>query len=506
MTAVPPTVRRPSREEIRDIASRHHMDLTEAEVDLAAASLDRICSTMEHLDGLSESRPERAYTDRDPGERPDRAADPHNAFVRRCLVAGASEGSLAGYDVGLKDNVSVAGVPMTNGSRNFRDYVPNRDATVVRRLLDAGATITGKLNMAAMSLSASGELTASGPILNPANADHLAGGSSGGPAAAVAAGDVDVALGTDQGGSIRLPAAWCGVVGLKPTFGLVPYTGIAGFGGSLDHVGPIAQSVDDCARTLGAVAGDDGRDPRQGRADTQDYVHAVENRPDPADLTVGVVAEGFDREESDERSDDAVREALDDLADAGVTVTDISVPYHEDGRALHTAIVVEELAACWHTEGVGKFAKGHYDTQYAEAFGKARRVHGDDWPPALKVNLVAGEYLSEMYLGHYYAKAQNLVRGLTAAYDAALADVDVLAMPTSPRLAHEHREDVSVADSATRAVNMLGNTTPFNDTGHPALSLPCGTARDLPVGLMLVGNRFDDAALLAASATVETVR
>ncbi|ELZ20967.1 amidase [Natrinema limicola] len=501
MSESPPNVQPPTPAEIREYARRHHIDLTDQEVEDFEAAIAETLLGYERLDQLPDYRPRVEYTDRDPGYRPGPDEDPLNAFVTKCEVTGADDGPLAGYEVGLKDNVNLAGVELTVGSKLFEGYVPSTDATIVTRLLDAGATITGKLNMEDMAFSGSGELSATGPVLNPVDSDYIAGGSSSGSAAAVGNGDVDVAIGGDQGGSIRIPAAWSGLVGHKPTHSLVPYTGIVGLGRSFDHAGPICSTVDDCARVLDVIAGNDGLDPRQGVVPTDDYREVLSD--DPSDVTVGVIKEGFGHEVSESGVDDTVRDALTAFEDAGATVTEVSVPMHLDGLTIWNAIALEETAATVDSEGVGHYGKGFYDTQLADAFGRARRSDADDYITTLKLTLVLGEYLADEYRGHYYAKAQNLSRKLAEEYDDALADVDVLAMPTTPQTAHAVDESISRLEAIDRALNMLHNTAPFDVTGHPATSVPAGTADGLPVGLMLIGERFDDATVLSSAYAFE---
>jgi amidase len=504
MPEIPPRIQRPSSEEIREIAREHHMELSEAEVSAFESAIEDTLLAYERLDELPDPRRPIEYTDRDTGYRPGAEENPLNAFVTRCRVEGADDGPLAGVEVGLKDNVSLAGVEMTLGSKLFEGYVPSTDATIVTRLLDAGATITGKLNMEDMAFSGSGELSATGPVLNPHSEDHIAGGSSSGSAAAVVNGDVDVAIGGDQGGSIRIPAAWSGAVGHKPTHSLVPYTGIAGLGRSFDHAGPICTSVEDCAHVLDVIAGKDPLDPRQGAVPTENYAASLGGDPD--DVRVGVLAEGFGHEASEAGVDDAVHGALSAFEDAGAEVTEVSVPMHADGLAIWTAVANEATAATVDAEGLGHFGKGFYDTGFADYFGKARRSHADDYPITLKLTLVLGQYLSDSYRGHYYAKGQNLARELAERYDEALADVDVLAMPTTPQTAHRRRDDLTAEEVIDRALSMLPNTSPFDVTGHPAMSVPCGTSDDLPVGLMLVGERFDDATVLRTAEAFERSR
>jgi amidase len=225
VSEIPPNIRPPTPDEIREKAAKHHIDLSEEEVsDFETAIADTLAG-YERLDELPNPTPEIEFTNRDIGYQPNSNEDPLNAFVRKCEVKGADDGPLAGYDVGLKDNISLAGVEMTCGSKLLEGYVPNTDATIVTRMLNAGATITGKLNMEDMAFSGSGELSATGPVLNPRDSNYIAGGSSSGSIAAVVNGDVDVAIGGDQGGSIRIPASWSGGVGHKPTHSLRDWAG-----------------------------------------------------------------------------------------------------------------------------------------------------------------------------------------------------------------------------------------------------------------------------------------
>jgi len=506
MPEIPPNVQPPTEADIREKAAQHFIDLSDDEVEFMANAIPDVLAHYERLDEIPEPTPDRTFTSRDPGYRPAEDDDPHNAFVRRCLIRGAGDGQLSGCDVGLKDNIAVAGVPMTCGSKVFEGYVPSADATVATRLLDAGADIVGKLNLENMAYSGSGELSATGPVFNPRDPEYLAGGSSSGPAAAVVAGEVDVAIGGDQGGSIRTPAAWCGCVGLKPTHGLVPYSGAVGFGHTFDHLGPLAGTVEDCARVLDVIAGEDPLDPRQHGVETEDYPAAAADAA-PSETSVALLEEAFAVEGIEAGVRETVRDAIDAVGEAGAAVRSVSVPEHEDGLAIWHGITTEALAALVRDEGVGHFRKGGYDTQFAEAFARARRTRADDFPPTLKLVLVLGQYLADEYHSHYHAKAQNLRRVLASAYDEALAEAgaDALVFPTSPHTAHEAVRTATRVEVFERAGTMLANVAPFNVTGHPAVTVPCGTVDGLPVGLTCLGRRFEDGTVLAAASAVESV-
>ncbi|RQG99469.1 amidase family protein [Natrarchaeobius oligotrophus] len=510
-----PNLSPPTDSEIRSISAELGLDLStddvEAFADLAPVlfeSYERVIDLEPGNDAELE-RTRRMVLER----HPDGDADPHNAWLARCRIDGATDGRLAGYEIGLKDNVSLAGVPMTCGWAGLEGYVPESDATVVRRLLAAGATITGKLNMDSMAFASSGETSDFGPIGNPNAPDHLAGGSSGGSAAAVAAGDVDVAVATDQAGSIRIPAAFCGTVGLKPTHGLVPYTGIVGQGYTFDHVGPIASSVRDCARTLSAIAGPDvvdGEpvDPRQsvetpvGDRSTTDFERALDDRE--GRLTIGVLEEGFGWPRGEPAVDDTVLEAL-EIADddQAIETLERSVPIHSDGMHVWAAVIAESNMALLQHNGVGYFVDGAYDESFAQAFSAAIENEAASLSKSLQLTLVVARYVADRHDGLLHASGQNLRRRLRRAYDEALEDVDVLALPTTPITTFERRDGLSTGEIVQRAYSAVENTSPFNMTGHPAISIPCGTAGGLPVGLMLVATRHDESTLLWAADRLE---
>jgi len=506
MAGLPPTIRPPTVDDVKRYAATYGLELSDEE---AADYTEMIASktgVFERLEEFDAPQPRIAYTDRDPGYRPGDEEDPHNAILRRCRVRGAEEGPLAGMDVAVKDNIAVAGVELTAGSKAFEGYVPSFDATVVERLLDAGATITSKTNLDELAVSGSGELTATGPILNPFDDEYLAGGSSGGSAVAVVRGDADVALGTDQAGSVRTPAAWSGCVGFKPTYGLLSYTGCLPGGPTYDHVGPMARTVEDCARALAAMAGPDELDHRQPPAQAlPDDPHEAVDRLDGGveDLSVGVLAEGFDLEHSEDVVDRTVRESVEAFADLGGTVEDVSVPWHSDGILVWLGVGTGESAALLRDNGQGYYTQGHYHTQYLRELARIKSANFDEFGPTVTLKVLLGEFLHEELDGYYHAKSQNLRRELRQAYDDALAEVDVLAMPTTPTTAFELEEDLSRTELVDRAQGKEGrtrNTMPFNVTGHPAISVPCGhTEEGLPVGLMLVGNRFGDTTVLAAA-------
>lgn len=466
----------------------------------AATALLQSWSTVEQLYGQSApAPPDRQWV------RPADSENPLGAWYVRTEIPGAQDGPLAGRRVAIKDNTSVAGVPMMNGSRTVEGFVPAVDATVVTRLLAAGATIAGKAVCEDLCFSGGSHTSKTGPVHNPWDTTKTAGGSSSGSTALVANGDVDVAIGGDQGGSIRIPSSFCGTVGHKPTFGLVPYTGAFPIEQSLDHLGPIARTVADAALVLSVIAGGDGLDPRQPDTVPRiDYVAALQQ---PADgLRVGVVAEGFGLASSDPQVDRTVRDALEVLAAAGLACDEMSIPWHRHGAAIWDVISVE--GATWQMvdgNGYGMNWKGAYDPELIAHYGQRWRQDPSAFPETVKLVILAGRRALHASYGKHYAMARQLETRLTAAYDTALDTYDVLAMPTLPITATTiPASDAPVGEVLARALEMIPNTCPFDVTGHPACSVPAGQVDGLPVGLMIIGRKFDDATVLRVAHALET--
>jgi amidase len=494
-------LRIPTRDDLQHLAQSNYFTLSHEEAEAYHTVLAGLFPLLEQLDHMPEPHTPRTYPQRDPGGRPEPQHDPLNAIVRRCSVVGAAQGPLAGKRIGLKDNTCIAGIPMTYGSRVLQGLVPETDATIVTRLLDAGAQIVAVLNMDNFAFSGAGDTSAYGPTLNPHSLQHLAGGSSGGSAAALYYEDIDMTIGGDQGGSIRIPASWCGVVGLKPTHSLVPYTGIGGIDQTFDHAGPMARSVADVAQTLEVIAGKDPLDPRQYEVPVQAYTAALGR--DLRGVRIGLLQEGFGQEGAEPDVDAAVRAAVDTLRTLGATITEVSVPAHLTAGCIAWGLFAEGMTALLHSNGMGYHWRGAYNPALVDVVGKSLQAQGNDLPPQIKLVSMLGTYLRQHYHGRFYAKAQNLRPGLRASYDAVLQQVDVLAMPTTPMQAHAYRPQLSIQELITHGWNMLGNTAPFDLTGHPSISIPCAKPNGLPVGLMLTGRQFDDATVLAVAHAFE---
>ncbi len=499
-----PTVRTPTVEEVLDIAEGYGMTITVEDAESYRGLMAGTIASYHRLDDLDEPKLPVKYP-RTPGYRPPPEKNPYNAWYWKSEVKGRRSGPLKGKRVALKDNICLAGVPMMNGATVLEGYVPDIDATVVTRILDAGGTIVGKAANTYLCFDGGSATTATGMVENPHKKGHTAGGSSAGSGVLVAIGEADMALGGDQGGSIRMPACWCGIYGHKPTHGLVPYTGIFPIELTLDHTGPMARSVSDVAALLQVIAGPDGHDPRQIGTRTQRYVSAVGKGAEG--LKIGVVTEGFGHPESEEAVDSSVRAAVRRFTELGATVEEVSIPMHLDAPHIWNGIAVEGATAMMlKGNALGTNWEGYYTTSLLDAYARGWRSRPDDLSETVKTVMMLGEYMHRNYHGRYYAKAQNLSRRLRDTYDAALAQYDVLAMPTLPMLATKLPEpDCSREENVEVALNMLANTCPFDATGHPAMTVPCGMADSSPIGMMLIGKRYDDATVIQAAGAFETL-
>ncbi len=496
------TMPRPTCDQVRAIAHELGIALSDADAQSYLGLMEPSLASYDALAAMPDELPPVKYP-RAPGRAPVPGEDPYNAWCVVTEIAGAPSGKLAGKRIAIKDNACVAEVPMMNGVSILAGYVPEIDATVVTRILDAGGTIVGKARCEPSGGSFTGT---GGPVRNPHRPTHSAGASSSGSAVAVATGAADLATGGDQGGSIRLPAACCGVVGLKPTFGLVPYTGIMGADVSIDHVGPITRTISDNALLLEVLAGPDGIDPRQAipEAVTFDYRAGLERGV--AGLRIGVLREGFDWPDAMPEVSRQVRAAADLLQDRGAEVREISVPLHADGMTIWMPVILESTLANMLGDGGGTNAGGLYLPSLIEHMGRWHR-RADELSEVLKVLLVTGAWAVRQTSTRGYGKAQNLGRRLRAAYDRALAEVDLLLLPTMPRTASVlPAMDASREEQFAKAVSRVVNTAPFNLTGHPALSMPCGMVDGLPVGAMLVGRHFAEKTIYQAAQALEAAR
>jgi amidase len=499
-------VPRIDQSELPELARAWGFDPSPEEAGELLAIGEAVFATLDLLETHEPDLPAPVEAVRDPGRRASAEEDPLNAIVRLCRVrAEAHEGILSGQRIAIKDSVAVAGVPLTCGSAILQGFVPRYDATVTDRILRAGAEIVCVTNMDDLAFSAGGESSWYGPTRNPFDHERSAGGSSSGSAAALWYDDVDLAVGCDQGGSIRIPASWCGVVGLKPTHSLVPYTRIAGIDQTFDHCGPMARTAEGAALLLQAIAGKDPGDPRQRDVPDADYTGAVERAADGLrGLRIGVVAEGFSEGVGAEPATcDAVRACVEQLAGLGAEVREQSLPEHLQAGGIAFAGFVEGMTALMTSGGNGIGWSGRYWEELAPAIVKGLREHANELSPQVKVTLAVGRHLREHLGGALYARAENLKPWLRTAYDRGLADADVLLFPTTPFRAFRLDDELRTSERVLRGWANLANTYPTDMSGHPAISLPLAQAEGLPVGVMLVGRPFDDARLLAIAATCE---
>ncbi|MFB6268111.1 MAG: Asp-tRNA(Asn)/Glu-tRNA(Gln) amidotransferase subunit GatA [Halodesulfurarchaeum sp.] len=418
-----------------------------------------------------------------------------NAFITRAEIEGASDGPLAGRTVAVKDNISTEGVRTTCGSRMLEEYVPPYDATVVSRLKEAGATIVGKANMDEFGMGTTTETSAFGPTRNPVDEDRVPGGSSGGSAAAVAAGEADLALGTDTGGSIRCPAAFTGTVGIKPTYGLVSRYGLIAYGNSLEQIGPIAPSVEEAAELLSVIAGPDENDAttRDAGADA-DYAAAADGEVEG--LEIGIPTELLEGVEEPVR--EQFEAALDTLRDAGASTTAVSLPSLEYAVAAYYVIAMSEASSnLARFDGVRYGHAAGFDGDWNEVFSSARSEgFGDEVTRRILLGTFA---LSAGYHDKYYKQAQEARAWVAQDFDSAFEEADVLATPTMPVLPPELGESL---EDPLQMYLIDANTVPVNLANLPAISVPAGRAEGLPVGLQLVGPAFGEETIIRAGSVL----
>ena len=497
-----PTVRTPTIEELLDIADAFGMSISVEEAESYQGMMAGTIQSYHRIDDLVEPKLPVKYP-RTPGRRPTPEENPYNAWYWKSEVKGKARGPLAGKSIVLKDNISLAGVPMMNGASVLEGYIPDIDATVVTRILDAGGTILGKAANTYLCFDGGSATPTTGMVENPHKKGYSSGGSSAGSAVLVATGEADMAMGGDQGGSIRIPACWSGIYGHKPTHGLVPYTGVFPIEQTLDHTGPMANNVTDIATLLQVIAGSDGHDPRQIGTKTQNYVKALSK--DIKGMTIGVLKEGFGHANSERMVDQKVKVAAEHFKKLGAKVKQVSLPMHSYGIDIWNAVAIEGATELMlKGNSMGTNWEGYYSTSLLDAYAHGWRSRPDDLSVTVKLVMLLGQYMHHNYHGHYYAKAQNLSRKLRDSYDALFEDVDILALPTLPQQATKlPAPDCSYEEYCDAALNMLANTAPFDCSGHPAMNVPCGMNNGLPIGMMLVGKRYDDASIIQAAHAFE---
>lgn len=397
---------------------------------------------------------------------------------------------LAGIPVAVKDNMCTAGMRMTCGSRILGNYIPPYTATAVAKLEEAGAIIIGKTNLDEFAMGSSTENSAFGPVHNPADNEYVPGGSSGGSAVAVAAGFVPISLGSDTGGSIRQPASFCGVVGLKPSYGRVSRYGLVAFASSLDQIGPFAHNVRDAARALGVIAGRDRYDSTSANIAVPDYLTTLTD--EIAGLRIGVAAECFG-EGLDPEVRVRVEAAIKKLEGHGAEIVPVSLPHSRYAIAVYYIIATAEASS-----NLARYDGVRYGFRAEEARTLSemyRRTRDEGFGAEVKRRIMLGTFvLSSGYYDAYYEKAQRVRRMIVDDFASAFAKCDVIATPTSPT------PPFKIGEKADDPLAMYLNdiyTVTINLAGLPAINVPCGASSNgLPVGLQLIGNHFDEARLL----------
>jgi amidase len=494
-------VQQPTPEQLLDAADEMGLSLTEADIKSLLGLIKPSVDAYNVVDQMPDNLPQVKYP-RTPGYRPLPNENKHNAWYWKTSIPGAAKGPLKGKRLAMKDNIMVAGVPMMNGASVLEGYVPEIDATVVTRILDAGGEIIGKVHCEYFCLSGGSHTSAQGAVHNAHKMGYSAGGSSSGSATVVALGEADMALGGDQGGSIRIPSSYSGTYGMKPTHGLVPYTGIMPIEIFVDHTGPITANVKDNAQLLEVIAGPDGYDPRQYDVKLQKYMQRLSGGV--KGMKIGVVKEGFGRPESEKDVDAKVKKGAELFKKLGAKVTELSIPMHLLGPALWTPIGVEGITqTMMFGDGYGLSRPDLYVTSLMDKM-RDWRQRANELSETTKFLTLLGLYIKKYHGSRYYGKAINLTRRLTAAYDAALKEYDVLLMPTLPMKSQKTPgPNASREEVVAHALEMIGNTCPFDISHHPAMSIPCGMSDGLPIGLMLIGKHFDEGTIYRAAQAFE---
>ncbi len=397
--------------------------------------------------------------------------------------------AMAGIPMQIKDSICTKGLPTTCASRMLEQFRPGYDATVVEKLFSRGAILLGKGNMDEFAMGSSTETSAFHPTHNPWDMERVPGGSSGGAAAAVAAGEAYYALGSDTGGSIRQPASLCGVVGLRPTYGLVSRYGLIAFASSLDQIGPITRDVSDCALVLSAIAGHDSRDSTSISAPEGDYISGLTQ--DVRGLRLGVPKEYFVDGVNPE-VDRTVREAIGVLEGLGASVEEVSLPTTPYALACYYILALSECSANLARYDGAKFGYSHQDASTMWEAVEKTRQHG--FGEEVKRRIMLGTYaLSAGYYDAYYLKAQKVRTLIRSEFDRAFEECDALVTPTAPTTAFR------LGERADDPVQMyLGDiyTVPASVAGIPAISVPCGFSQGLPVGMQIIGPSLSEQTLL----------
>ncbi|MBD3884202.1 Asp-tRNA(Asn)/Glu-tRNA(Gln) amidotransferase subunit GatA [Phormidium tenue FACHB-886] len=455
-------------------------------VELAQAALDRIQAVEPKIHSFLQVTGDRALE--------------QAQQVDAKIAAGEEVGLLAGIPIGIKDNLCTKGIPTTCASRILENFVPPYESTVTGKLAAAGAVMVGKTNLDEFAMGGSTENSAFQPTANPWDLERVPGGSSGGSAAAVAAGECTVALGSDTGGSIRQPASLCGIVGMKPTYGLVSRYGLVAFASSLDQIGPFGRSVEDAAILLKEIAGHDPKDSTSLKVEIPDYPSLL--KPElvgKKKFRVGVIKETFG-EGLDPQVEKAVQEAIAQFKALGAEIQEISCPQFRAGIAAYYIIAPSEASAnLARYDGVKYGARIENADNLMDMYTKTR---AQGFGAEVKRRIMIGTYaLSAGYYDAYYLKAQKVRTLIKQDFEKAFAQVDVLVCPTAPTTAFKAGEKTN-DPLGMYLLDLM--TIPANLAGLPGLSLPCGfDDKGLPIGLQIIGNVLREDLVLQAAYAYE---
>lgn len=411
--------------------------------------------------------------------------------------AGEEMGPLAGVPIAIKDNMCTRGLKTTCASKMLENFIPPYDATVIKSLKDAGAIILGKVNMDEFAMGGSTENSAFFKTHNPVNLNKVPGGSSGGSAAVVAGDLAPISLGSDTGGSIRQPASFCGIVGLKPTYGLVSRYGLVAFASSLDQIGPMAKDVTDTAILLNTLAGHDEMDSTSAKLEKKDYTKALVN--DVKGLKIGIPKEYFE-EGVNEEVKEKVLAAAEKFKELGATVEECSLPTTEYALPAYYIIACAEASS-----NLGRFdgiRYGYRTKNYETMQDIFRNSRSEGFGEEVKRRIILGTYvLSSGYYDAYYKKAQKVRTLVKQGFDKVFEKYDLLLTPTAPMTAFDIDSKISNPLEMYMA-DVL--TVPINIAGVPAISLPCGKDKEgMPIGMQLIGKHFDEETLIRAAYTYE---
>ncbi len=506
-----------SRKYIADIAMGLGFDIDDEELALYHERINgqiELLSKFFEEEGMIEPAlpvaPGRSFKTVSPTE-----PDPFHAWVWRGEVRSDGDGVLSGKTIGLKDHIPLAGAPTTYGSAMLAENIASFDAPIVTRLLSAGGVIVGKHNMDNFSMpgpSMAGLGDRSRPN-NPSAPAHVTGGSSSGGAVAVVAGECDIAIGGDQGGSIRIPAAFCGVVGLKPTFGAVSHFGVIGSDPTVDTLGPMTLCVELNAQTFDVLAGTDGFDHRQYNVpETFDVTSTLGDGV--KGLRIGLLHEGMP-EGTDPELVNATLAVAQLLENAGATVARVSIPEHLKTGAMGLAIGTEGSRLLADGGYVSAFSMFPVATSVGLAVKRARTANPEMVPAGYKLRYMSAEVARRRWHGSMYAAAMNARLRLREKYNRAFESFDVLLMPTMLSLPPRYVEPNGPIEALDFTLLKVGtsltgtaqtatlNTMPFNMSGHPALAVPVGRASDLPLSVQLVGPYFGEDILYRCAIVIE---